>query len=629
MSQDHDQQRNLLIAVVLSMAVLLGWQLFYAGPMLEQEQARNRAAVEAQKKETAPTAAQPGQSVQAPAPGSAVPGLAPPAAPVTREDAIKTSPRLEIDTPAVKGSVALRSGRFDDLVLVRYHETVDPKSPNVVLLSPTDSPHPYFAEYGWIPAQGTNLKVPDRDTLWQVQSTGPLTPSAPAVLTWDNGEGVVFKRTITVDEDYMFKILDEVENKSAGEIALTPYARIHRYGTPKIENNWILHEGLIGVLGEQGEQRATYADALETPLRTFDAATGGWIGFTDKYWAATVIPDQQAPFRAQFSAQKPRLPSEQPAYQADFMRDAVTVAPGQTQSIESQFFAGAKQMSILQKYQNAGVLKFDLLIDWGWFFFITKPLFILLEAINSMVHNFGVTILILTVLVRLAFFPLANKQFSSMAKMKKLQPQMEQLRERYKDDKVKQQQELMELYKREKVNPIAGCLPILLQIPVFFALYKVLYITIDMRHAPFFGWIKDLSAPDPTSIFNLFGLLPYDVPPFLHIGVWPLVMGITMWLQMQLNPQQPDPIQQKIFNWMPVIFTFLLASFPAGLVIYWAWSNVLSLAQQYYIMKKQGVEVHLMGNLSRTFKPVASMAGRGAEQIRRRKAGADNDNKLS
>ena len=334
----------------------------------------------------------------------------------------------------------------------------------------------------------------------------------------------------------MFKIVDEVENRSTAEISLTPYARIHRYGTPKIENNWILHEGLIGVIGAQGEQRSKYATALEEPPRTFDPATGGWLGFTDKYWASTVIPDQTAQYRARFSAQAPKLPSEQPSYQADYMRDTLKVAPGQTGSIQSQLFAGAKQMKILQAYQNSGIQQFDLLIDWGWFFFITKPLFQLMEAINSVVHNFGVTILILTVLVRLAFFPLASKQYASMAKMKKLQPQMEQLRERYKDDKVKQQQELMDLYKREKVNPVAGCVPILLQLPVFFALYKVLFITIDMRHAPFFGWIKDLSAPDPTSLFNLFGLLPYAVPEFLHVGVWPLIMGITMWLQMQLNP---------------------------------------------------------------------------------------------
>jgi YidC/Oxa1 family membrane protein insertase len=299
------------------------------------------------------------------------------------------------------------------------------------------------------------------------------------------------------------------------------------------------------------------------------------------------------------------------------------VAAGQTATIHSQLFAGAKQMKILQAYQNAGIQQFDLLIDWGWFFFITKPLFQLMEAINSVVHNFGVTILILTVIVRLVFFPLASKQYASMAKMKKLQPQMEQMRERYKDDKVKQQQELMDLYRREKVNPVAGCVPILLQLPVFFALYKVLFITIDMRHAPFFGWIHDLSAPDPTSLFNLFGLLPYAVPEFLHVGVWPLIMGITMWVQMQLNPAQPDPVQQQIFNWMPVLFTFLLAAFPAGLVIYWAWSNVLSLAQQSYIMKKQGAEIHLMGNISSKFKPVVSMAGRGADAIKRRREDKD------
>jgi len=621
-SQDPNQQRNLLLAVILSMAVLLGWQLFYAGPKMKEEQERHRIQQELAQQSASKEAAKPA-SPSATSPnagaGTAIPGAAPA---TSGEDAIKTSPRLAIDTPSVKGSIALRSGRFDDLVLVKYHETVDPKSPNVVLLAPNDSAHPYFAEFGWVPAAGSNLKVPDRDTLWQ--GGGTLTPATPVTLTWDNGQGVTFKRTISVDDNYMFKIVDEVENKSAAAIALAPYARVHRYGTPKLEHNWILHEGLIGVIGAQGEQRSKYPDAVEAGTQTFEPATGGWLGFTEKYWASTVIPDQKAQYRATFSAQAPKLPSEQPSYQADYMRDTITVAPGATEQVSSQLFAGAKQMQLLQQYQSDGIQQFDLLIDWGWFFFITKPLFKLMELINSYVHNFGVTILILTVLVRLAFFPLANKQYAAMAKMKKLQPQMEALRERYKDDKVKQQQELMELYKKEKVNPVAGCLPILFQIPVFFALYKVLYITIDMRHAPFFGWIKDLSAPDPTSLFNLFGLLPFAVPEFLHIGVWPLIMGITMWLQMQLNPQQPDPVQQQIFNWMPVMFTFLLASFPAGLVIYWAWSNILSLAQQYYIMRRQGAEIHLMGNLSRQFKPVASIAGRGADALRRRRSG-DSD----
>ncbi|MEI9901367.1 MAG: membrane protein insertase YidC [Hyphomicrobium sp.] len=363
---------------------------------------------------------------------------------------------------------------------------------------------------------------------------------------------------------------------------------------------------------------------------------GDWVAALQMNVILGLVPrshgpfaDQKSQFRAEFSAQAPQQPSEQPAYQAAYKLNPITVAPGQSERVESQLFAGAKQMNLLQAYQTSGIKQFDLLIDWGWFFFFTKPLFMLMEKINSVVHNFGVTILILTVLVRLAFFPIASRQYASMAKMKKLQPQMEALRERYKDDKVKQQQELMDLYRREKVNPVAGCLPILLQIPVFFALYKVLFITIDMRHAPFFGWIKDLSAPDPTSLFNLFGLLPFAVPDALHVGVWPLIMGITMWLQMQLNPQQPDPVQQQVFNWMPVLFTFLLASFPAGLVIYWAWSNTLSLGQQYYILKRQGAEIHLMGNITRKLGAFGTAAGRGADAIKRRRARGSEKDKAS
>ncbi len=627
-SQDPDQQKNLLLAVVLSMAVLLAWQIFYAGPKVEEERARQQA-VEQPERPTPGKA--PPEAIAPPAavPEGRVPGAAPAPEPAqTREQALKDSPRLPIETRSLKGSIALKSGRIDDLVLVKYHETVDPKSPNVVLLSPTNSPHPYFAEYGWVPQGAATQKLPDRDTLWTVEGSPTLTPSSPVTMTWDNGQGLLFRRTVSVDDDYMFKIVDAVENRGAGAVTLAPYARIHRYGTPKVQGYWILHEGLIGVIGEQGEQRSKYSAALEDATQTFPTATGGWLGFTDKYWAAALVPDQTQPYRAQFTGQEPKLPSEQPAYQTDYLRDAITVPPGETRSIDARLFAGAKQVKLLQQYQtDLGIKQLDLLIDWGWFFFITKPLYYLMESINSVVHNFGVTILILTVLVRLAFFPLANKQFASMAKMKKLQPQMEQLRERYKDDKVAQQQALMDLYKKEKVNPIAGCLPILLQLPVFFALYKVLFITIDMRHAPFFGWIQDLSAPDPTSLFNLFGLLPFAVPEFLHIGVWPLIMGITMWLQMQLNPQQPDPVQQQIFSWMPVVFTFLLASFPAGLVIYWAWSNVLSLAQQYYIMKKHGAEIHLVGNVSRTFKPLATATDRLSGMVKQRLAGSGDKDK--
>jgi YidC/Oxa1 family membrane protein insertase len=616
-SQDPDQYKNLILAVVLSMAVLLAWQYFYAGP----QEARRRAQEQSQQ-QAAPSATtpRPDNGIATPAtPQSAIPGAPGSTTAQTREEAIAASPRIAVETPSLRGSIALKSGRIDDLVLVKYHDTVDPKSPNVTLFSPTNSPHPYFAEYGWVAQGGLQQKLPDRDTLWTTAGPATLTPAAPVTLQWDNGQGLIFKRTISVDDDYMFKVIDTVENKGAVDVSLAPYARIRREGTPKVQGNWIMHEGLIGVIGAQGEQKSKYTAAVEDGTRSFEPATGGWLGFTDKYWASALVPDQMASYRAQFSGQAEKSPAEQAAYQADYLREVITIAPGQSASVEDKLFAGAKQVKVLQHYEtNEGIKQFDLLIDWGWFFFITKPLFYLMEAINSVVHNFGVTILILTVLVRLAFFPLASKQYASMAKMKKLQPQIEALRERYKDDKTKLQQAQMDLYRTAKVNPIAGCLPVLLQLPVFFALYKVLFITIDMRHAPFFGWIKDLSAPDPTSLFNLFGLLPYHVPEFLHIGVWPLLMGITMWLQMQLNPQQADPVQQQIFSWMPVMFTFMLASFPAGLVIYWAWSNTLSLTQQSYIMKKQGAEIHLIGNLKSKFATLSNAGGAVGSALKQR-----------
>ena len=621
MQQDPDQYKNLILAVVLSMAVLVAWEYFYARP----QEAKRRA--QEQSQQVTPPTATPDSGV--PSPNATPLGTVPAAGPVaaaalTREEAVAASPRLPVETPSLRGSIALKGGRIDDLVLVRYHETVDPKSPNVTLFSPTNSPQPYFAEYGWVPQGGAQTKLPDRDTLWTVEGQPTLTPATPVTLQWDNGQGLVFKRTLSIDDKYMFKIVDAVENKGAAEVSLAPYARIRREGTPHVQGNWIMHEGLIGVIGEQGEQKSKYTAAVDDGTRTFEPATAGWLGFTDKYWASALVPDQKAVYHAQFKGW-PEKPGELAAYQTDYLRDAVTIPPGQTVTVEDKLFAGAKEVKVLQAYEvNEGIKQFDLLIDWGWFFFITKPLFYLMEAINSVVHNFGVTILILTVLVRLAFFPLASKQYASMAKMKKLQPQIEALRERYKDDKTKLQQAQMDLYRDAKVNPIAGCMPVLLQLTVFFALYKVLFITLDMRHAPFFGWIKDLSAPDPTSLFNLFGLLPYHVPEFLHIGVWPLLMGITMWLQMQLNPQQADPVQQQIFSWMPVMFTFMLAAFPAGLVIYWAWSNTLSLTQQSYIMKKQGAETHLMANLKSKLAALTSaggLVGSAAKQMMPRKNG--------
>jgi YidC/Oxa1 family membrane protein insertase len=612
-TQPPDNQRNLLLAILLSIAVLIGWQFFYAGPKFKEEQERRARQEQQATPQPSATPAVPAPGGQAPAvPGAAVePGM-------TRQLALKASPRLAIDTPSLRGSIALKGGRIDDLELLRYRETVDPNSPNVVLFSPAEAPHPYFAEYGWTAAPGTTIALPDRDTLWTATREAPLRPGEPMTLTWNNGQGLTFRRTISVDSNYLFKITDEVENNTGAEVTLYPYARIYRYGTPLVQGLFILHEGLIGVLGSTGLHELAYSDVQQDGgSRSFERVTGGWLGFTDKYWAAVLIPNQTEAYRARLSGEKKTAGNGRESYQADYLIPAgITIPAGAKREVVGLLFAGAKQVHIVDGYQTThGIEKFELLIDWGWFYFITKPLFYLLNWFYSIwPYNYGVAILLVTVLVKAAFFPLANKSYESMAKMKKLQPEMERLRDRYKDDKMRQQQELMALYKKEKINPLAGCLPILIQIPVFFALYKVLFVTIDMRHAPFFGWIRDLSAPDPTSVFNLFGLLPFpgiEAHLLGHtLGAWPLLMGATMWLQMQLNPQQPDPVQQQIFNWMPVIFTFMLAGFASGLVIYWAWNNVLSITQQMVIMRKQGVDIPLMDNLRKTFGPVGQLIRR-------------------
>ena len=641
--REPENSTNLMLAVGLSMAVLFLWQVFYAEPRLKEEQARlnrEKAAQAAQQVQSAgkdgsapapapsstansgptsgPTAGQlpaPVAGGEAPKPGvqPAVP-LTPELALRAREDALKASPRVAIDTPSLKGSIALKGGRFDDVVLAKYREKADPKSANVAFFSPADAPNPYFAELGWS-AQGNTLKLPDRDTMWKLEKDGALTPQSPVTLVFDNGQGLVFRRMISLDSDYMFKILDEVENKTTADVTLFPYARLYRYGTPKIEGFYIQHEGLIGVLGDAGLKEITYADVqAANGSQRFEGKIGGWLGITDKYWAAALIPDQTATYSAALRLAAPKTPNSKEAFQADYLRAGLVIPPTARKGVESRIFAGAKQVDLIEQYETGqGIKQFDLMIDWGWFYFITKPLYHLINWLYKFLGNFGLAIVAVTVLVKLAFFPLANKSYESMAKMKKLQPEMERLKERYKDDKAAQQQELMKLYQKEKINPLAGCLPILVQIPVFFALYKVLFVSIDMRHAPFYGWIKDLSAPDPTSMFNLFGLLPFAVPEYLHIGLWPLIMGITMWVQMQLNPPQPDPTQQAIFNWMPVMFTFLLASFPAGLVIYWAWNNLLSMSQQAYIMKKQGVPVPLKENILRIFGSVTSLLGMGKD----------------
>lgn len=605
-----EDQNNLFLAVILSMAVLFLWQYFIAAPhQREQERVaqQQKELAEQNAKSAAPATGTPA------APGTVVPGTpnaATPAASPTsqiaesREAALARAARLPIDTPSLQGSISLKGGLIDDLTLKRYHETIDKKSPNVILFSPLEAPTAYFAEYGWTAANPQD--VPNGDTVWTASSTAPLSPQNPVTLTWDNGRGLVFARAIAVDDNYLFTVTDSYENKTAAPVTLTPYARLYRIGTPHVEGYAIQHEGLIAVPGEKLKE-IKYATALAEGGESFTDRKGGWLGITDKYWAASLVPPQSDPYNASMKGRAASAGGRD-LYWVDYALQPVTAAPGQTGKVEAHLYAGAKEVKVIEGYEERlKISHFSLMVDWGIFSFLTKPLYHLLDWLYAGLGNFGLAILAVTVLVKLAFFPLASKSYESMAKMKKLQPQMEALRERFKEDKARQQQELMALYKTEKINPLAGCLPILLQIPVFFALYKVLFVSIDMRHAPFFGWIHDLSAKDPTSLINLFGLLPFAAPDMLHVGAWPLIMGITMWLQMQLNPPQPDPIQQMIFSWMPVLFTFLLAAFPAGLVIYWAWNNILSLAQQYYISKKQGADVHLFTNIKRNLTALGAL----------------------
>jgi YidC/Oxa1 family membrane protein insertase len=605
MDENH---RNTILAIVLSVVVLIGWQYFFGLPQVEkQKQQQQQAQQQAQPGQVAPPG-QPGPSVQQPA-GGPVPGAAPQPATgrpggISRDEALKLlAPREPVETARVRGSLPLKSARIDDIALRNYHVTVDPKSPNILLLSPSGAPEPFYVEFGWVGASGSTAPLPGPDTLWSASRAGALTPTEPLVLTWDNGAGLKFRRTVAVDRDYMFTINEEVENAGAEPVTLYNYGLVSRHGTPKIEGFYILHEGLIGVL--DGKLREiTYADVDGKPAQTVKTK-GGWLGITDKYWAAVLVPDPSQSMTARFSAAGATLKT----YQTDFLLDPATIAPGAKIAVQHRLFAGAKEVSIVDRYEKElGIPRFDLLIDWGWFYFITKPMFQVLDYFYRLVGNFGVAILIVTILIKIVFFPLANKSYASMAKMKAVQPMMEDIRKRFPDDKVKQQQAMMELYRQEKINPLAGCLPIVVQIPVFFALYKVLFVTIEMRHAPFFGWIKDLSAPDPTNIFNLFGLIPFDptiipvIGPFLHLGVWPLIMGVTMWVQMKLNPSPPDPTQKMIFDWMPIFFTFMLASFSAGLVIYWAWNNTLSVLQQAVIMKKHGAKIELLDNIAALFK---------------------------
>jgi YidC/Oxa1 family membrane protein insertase len=600
----NENNRNMILAVVLSMLVLFGWQFFIAGPQLDQAQRQAELSTQQdQALDSADLAAPSADGVAGATPSSDTDTQVF----ASRDDALAATQRVAIETGSLSGSINLTGARIDDLHLVRYNETPDPDSPTITLLSPVGSDVPYYLEQGWVAAQGSDVTLPTAQTEWSVESGDTLTAATPVTLAWDNGEGLIFRRTVSVDDNYMFTIDQSVENSGAGDVTLFPYSRIARLYTPQTQNFFILHEGAIGILGDSNLVEKSYGNLRDEDNATM-ASTGGWLGFTDKYWATAIIPPQDEAINARFFYGT-GTPSGND-YRANYVaQDGVVVPAGGSASHESLAFAGAKVESIIDSYERAySIDRFELMIDWGWFHFITKPMFYLIRLLYEFLGNFGLAILAVTVIVKAIFFPLANKSYASMANMRRVQPKMKEIQEKHKDDRAAQQQAMMELYKTEKINPISGCWPVLIQIPVFFSLYKVLFVTIEMRHAPFFGWIQDLAAPDPTHIFNLFGLLPYDpsavpvIGSFLAIGIWPVIMGITMWVQMRLNPPPADPTQAMIFNWMPVIFTFMLATFPAGLVIYWAWNNFLSVVQQWFIMRRHGVTVDLLGNIKSSFK---------------------------
>ena len=550
------------------MLVLVMWQLYFVEPDLEAQRAEyNAAQVQDDLPSTSPD--------QAGTNNATLGDVA--------ERPVDDAMRIAIETPLMKGSLTTKGARIDDVTLTAYQETLDEDADDVTLLRKISDTAPYFAEFGWI-GDNTNVALPDASTIWSA-SSDILSPNNDVTLTWNNGEGLVFTRLLSIDEQYMITVTDQVTSELDDTLRLLPYGLIRRFGTPATTGIYILHEGPIGVVDTTLKER-TYDDLRDEASAFTSEENGGWVGFTDKYWLTALVPAQSQ--KSNFSMRS--LGGVEDRYQADYLGAPLVLSKGQTISYESHFFAGAKVLTMIDAYaEELNIPNFDLAIDFGWFYFMTKPFFYAINWLNGLLGNFGVAILAFTVFIRLVLYPLADKSYRSMAKMRALSPRLTKMREQYKDDRQKLNQEMMALYRQEKVNPAAGCLPILLQIPVFFALYKVLYVSIEMRHAPFFGWIKDLSEIDPTSIFNLFGLLPYSttyIPDFLNIGLWPVAMGLSMFIQQKLNPPPPDPIQAKIFQWMPIAFTFLLAGFPAGLVIYWTWNNTLSIIQQWYITRR-------------------------------------------
>jgi YidC/Oxa1 family membrane protein insertase len=561
-----DNMRNVVLAMVLAMAILFGW------PVLTEKffPAANPPA----------TKIVDGKSVPLPQPGMQPVSTAPAAA-RDRAIVLGESPRVRIDTPVLQGSINLRGARIDDLVLTRYRQTIAKNAPPVRLLSPAGTKDAVFAGFGWT---GEGLALPGANTLWSADGT-VLSPGKPVTLTWNNGRGQVFTIRLSIDSGYMFTAEQSVGNGGAGAVAAKPYALVSRTGPSVDPDTWTIHTGPVGAFNGAVNYDVNFSDvdtAGAAGVRF--SSTGGWLGFTDKYWLTALVPDQKAGIEAAFRA------GANGSYQADFAAPPAIVAPGKSARQVTRLYAGAKEVALLDDYEDTlGITHFGKAIDWGWFEVFEKPIFYVLDWLFRMAGNFGVAIILLTIIVRGLMFPIAQKQFASMAAMRVLQPKMKELQERHKDDKPKLQQEMLALYQKEKVNPLAGCLPIVLQIPIFYALYKVLMLTIEMRHQPFVGWIKDLSAPDPMTPINLFGLLPFTPPAFIALGVLPILLGITMWLQFKLNPAPMDPIQQQVFSIMPWVFMFIMAPFAAGLQLYWTVSNLLTIAQQKWLYSKHPV----------------------------------------
>lgn len=583
-----EDTRNLIVFILISIVIFFIFDKYFMEPRIEKMR-------EAQKTEQA------GAQNQN-EPGNAIPGEnVGTQTTIPREAALTESPRIKIENEKISGSINLKGGIIDDLELKNYFKTLESED-RVILFSPKNTKHPYYTDYGWIAGADQDIKLPGSRTIWSVKGRNgnndvTLTPDNPVQLFWDNGQGIRFHKTISVDENYLFRIAKSIENNTDKTLTLYPYSLVSRRGLPENpQGQWILHEGPIAYINGELFQ-SSYKSLMKGKNEVEIKAERGWIGITDKYWMASILPHQgeEKTYRIiHKSSGDRRNANTSDLFQIDVLGEALVVGPGSTGTRQERLFAGAKQLSLLDAYEKQlDIDHFDLAIDFGWFYFLTKPFFYVLTFFSDLTGNFGIAIIILTIFLRIAVFPLANTSYKSFARLKQISPQIMELREKYGEDRQKLQQELVKLYEKEKVNPMAGCFPILIQIPIFFALYKVLFVTLEMRHAPFFGWIQDLSAQDPTSLFNAFGLLPYDVPGFLQIGAWPCIMMVAMLIQQKLNPPPQDPLQRQIMMFFPFMITIIMAQFPAGLVIYWSFSAILSIIQQYIIMRMMGVEVHL------------------------------------